>query len=233
MAGYENAPSNDKLASFITNHKSMPREEEPETTGVRVDAYTRVLRHTFTNNIVQTVFTRSEKIFDQCPSTMNKESLLKLREYCTSEDARSFYMENYRFQDEAVKKWNSYTEEPTGSLYLGFVGIDEGTQQGAGTICLDLVLKGTTMDEVEPGKWKAADGHEDHRNIFNGDRKSIEMANVYHNRVKGREISLTDANLQLEEFDKVMRTIFHAPGDWHTGLNTIQSIFKCWYKRKD
>merc|ERR1711983_654494 len=107
---------------------------------------------------------------------------------------------------------------------MGFIGIDEGSKQGAGTVMLDLLLKGGTMSE-EDGKWIAADDAAHHRNYVFGDRKSIEMLQAFKNDLQGRGVSLSDMSSQCDEFEKALETLMSLPQDWHTGVNMIVSIF--------
>ena len=34
----------------------------------------------------------------------------------------------------------------------------------------------------------------------------------------------------MDKFEEASNTIMTVPGDWHTGLNIAQSIFKCFWK---
>ena len=79
------------------------------------------------------------------------------------------------------------------------------------------------------GKWTAAEDAAQHRNYVFGDRKSIEMLQAFKNDLQGRGVSLNDMSSQCDEFEKALETLMSLPGDWHTGLNMIVSIFKCFY----
>ena len=69
-----------------------------------------------------------------------------------------------------------------------------------------------------------------HRNYVFGDRKSIELLNAFRSDLQGRGITLNDMNEQCDEFEKALDTLMSLPGDWHTGLNMVGSIFKTFYK---
>lgn len=105
MAAYENAPANPQLGAYIFNHKSAHSEKVPETKGRRVDGYERVLLQSYMNDRLSSIFSQSEKVFDQCPKHWNKDSLLELRQYVTLEEGKAFFKENHKFQDYAVEKW--------------------------------------------------------------------------------------------------------------------------------
>ena len=89
---------------------------------------------------------------------------------------------------------------------MGFVGIDEGNQKGAGTVMFDLLLKAGTMLEYE-GKLMAHGDCDIHRNYVFGDRKSIELLNAFRSDLQGRGITLNEMNEQCDEFEKVLDTL--------------------------
>ena len=129
-----------------------------------------------------------------------------------------------------MEKWNPHVEEVINSLFMGFVGLDEGKKDGCGTVALDLLLKDGTMTEEEVGKWMCSEGAEEHRNTIYGDRKSIELLGAYKKVLRKRGVSLSDAGAQCDEFKKALKTVQSMPGDWHTGLNMLQAIFRPFYK---
>ena len=79
--------------------------------------------------------------------------LLELKNHFTNNKYKAFFHANRNFQKDAVKKWNPHTDQLTRSLFMGFVGLDEGKRKGAGTVVLDLLIKDGTMREVDFGKW--------------------------------------------------------------------------------
>ena len=95
------------------------------------------------------------------------------------------------FKKDAVDKWNcGLSEVVTKSLFLSVVGIDEGERKGAGTITLDLLLKGGTLKESNMGSWDLEEGYDKHRNYIFGNRKTIECINLFFLRhVKENQIS--------------------------------------------
>ena len=44
-----------------------------------------------------------------------------------------------------------------------------------------------------------------------------------------RRISYTQANLQADIFIQAMSVVMEIPGDWHTSLNMLQSIYTLYY----
>jgi len=47
---------------------------------------------------------------------------------------------------------------------------------------------------------------------------------------RGREPNLEESSILMDKFEEALNTIMTVPGDWHTGLNIAQSIFKCFWK---
>ena len=86
------------------------------------------------------------------------------------------------------------------------------------------------MREVDFGKWLCEQDHDTHRNTIFGDRKSIEIYAAFKNDIRKRGHSLSEASIQLDEFEKALAIVQTLPGDWHTGLNILQAIFKPFYK---
>ena len=230
MAPYENAPANEKLGQYFVDHKNLVGDPNPDFTENRCDEYIRVLRQACMNNRLHTIFSRSEDSYcEQCPDNINEKSLLDLRKHVTSVEAKQFFKANRNFQKDAVAKWNPHVEEVTKSLFMGFVGLDEGKKEGCGTVALDLLLKGDTMTEEDFEKWICSKGSEEHRNTIYGDRKSIELLEAFKKDLRKRGVNLSDAGAQCDEFENALKTVQSMPGDWHTGLNMLQSIFKPFY----
>jgi hypothetical protein len=86
------------------------------------------------------------------------------------------------------------------------------------------------MREVDFNKWLCEKGFEAERNTIFGDCKSIEVYAAFKNDIKARGHILSDASIQLNEFEKALATVQTLPGDWHTGLNMLQSTFKTYCK---
>ena len=47
--------------------------------------------------------------------------------------------------------------------------------------------------------------------------------------MQDRRISYSEANLQADVFLKTLSVVMDLPGDWHTGLNMVQSIYNIFY----
>ena len=152
-----------------------------------------------------------------------------MRTHCLLDGAVAFFAANRTFQDDAVQKWNPHTEDVTDSLFLGFVGVKEDNRPGCATVALDLLLKGCTLHEVHCGVWALDKNHHLHRNYIFGDQKSIENMNGFVSELRGRKVSLEVEGDNANIFEEALNTVMQLPGDWHTGLNMSQSIFKCFW----
>ena len=129
--------------------------------------------------------------------------------------------------------WNPHANEVNLTLLLGYVGIDKSGREGAGTVLADLCVRVGLLDEHVDGdvvRWlKSATA--DERRIYGiGDAKTNANVASFLGFVLGRDVTLEDESLQMEVFIEVFSTIIMmVPGDWHTGLNMLQSIYSIFW----
>ena len=112
---------------------------------------------------------------------------------------------------------------------MGFVGLKEDTKDGVGTVSLDLLLKGGTIEEREFGIWSLAANYLRHRNYIFGDRKSIENMAGFARKLCSRRLSLEVESENADVVEEALNTVMQLLGDWHTGLNMAQGIIKCFW----
>ena len=180
---------------------------------------------------VGNVFRRSDRSLDENSTDMDTTTMNGLKDIIISDGGKNFMNVCHSFKKDAVDKWNcGLSEVVTKSLFLGVVGIDEGEKKGAGTITLELLLKGGTLNETDSGSWDLEESYENHRNYIFGDRKTIECISSFFSTARGREPNLEESSILMDKFEEASNTIMTVPGDWHTGLNIAQSIFKCFWK---
>ena len=74
-----------------------------------------------------------------------------------------------------------------------------------------------------------AKGWEDHRIYLYGDAKTVENMAKFVRDMQDRKISYSVANMQSEIFLQALTCVVELPGDWHTGMNTLQSIYSIYY----
>ena len=62
-----------------------------------------------------------------------------------------------------------------------------------------------------------------------GDAKTIENENKFIREFQGHQLSYDKANEQVENFLKATNVVMELPGDWHSGMNMLQSLFNVYY----
>ena len=62
-----------------------------------------------------------------------------------------------------------------------------------------------------------------------GDAKTNANCAGFFADLQGRNLSLVDESIQAEIFLDAMSNIMFIPGDWHTGMNYLQSIYKVFW----
>ena len=67
------------------------------------------------------------------------------------------------FQKQVVQKWNPTVDDPTLSVYLGLLDINETASKECGSIVLDLLLRSGVLVELEDGSWDLAEDWESRR----------------------------------------------------------------------
>lgn len=109
------------------------------------------------------------------------------------------------------------------------VGIDEGNAKGAMTCVLDLLLKYGVLQEEPDGSWSKAASEQPREMMCFGDLCTNENVSAFITTLQDRPMSLEEESIQSEIFlDAITDTQF-LPGDWHTSLNMLQSIFKVYW----
>ena len=134
------------------------------------------------------------------------------------------------FQKTVVRKWNKDIDEVTLSLFMGMIGIDESESKNCGAISLDFLLKTGLIILKDDWSWELAPDWKDFRPMIFGDAKTTENMSKFIRDMQGRNLSLSDSGMQADVFVTVMKQVMTAPGDWHAGMNMLQSIYKLWYK---
>ena len=87
--------------------------------------------------------------FENCPSQFDIPALRSFRDRIRSETSRELIQKAKCFQEWTVKKWNPHIQEPTLSIYLGLVAIDEAASKECGAITLDLLLRAGVLIESD------------------------------------------------------------------------------------
>ena len=72
---------------------------------------------------------------------VNADQIRKFNKYCYTEDSLQFFNAAYKLQRKAVLDWNANADNVTMSFNMGFVGIQEDSAAGAGSVVFDMLLK--------------------------------------------------------------------------------------------
>ena len=215
---------------IFIGHNSLPQLMEPDFTGENIKSYRNFSRLADETSLFGHVFRRSDDCYKINPEFFNDDVLSKLRTLsCTKRSVKLFDACHY-FKHDSVHAWNLAAGFSTLSLLLGVVGIDEGSAEGAMTCVLDLLLKFDIIREDEDGSWMRVPSDPKREAICFGDRTTNENVAAFILSLQNRPMSLEEASIQSEIFlDAVMDTQF-LPGDWHTSLNMLQSMYKLHWK---
>ena len=120
-------------------------------------------------------------------------------------------------------------DEPTLSIYLGLLGIDEAASKECGAILLDLLLRAGVLLQDSDGTWSLAPDWETRRVYLFGDAKTVENVAKFARDMQLRKITYTEANLQADIFVKSLSVVMEIPGDWHASMSMLTSIHNLYY----
>ena len=86
------------------------------------------------------------------------------------------------------------------------------------------------MENDDNDGWVLADDWEQERRIYlYGDAKTVENMSKFVRDRQDHKISYMVANFQSKIFLKAPARVVDIPGDWHTGLNILHSIYSLYY----
>jgi hypothetical protein len=221
----------DQVAQFFLDYNDFQSDTTPDFTGQRVQAYLKLKdisrRVQLKNAFVPS--TTNVDYFAQCPATFDKEKLKRFVNRFESKPAGALIEKLKQFQVRTVRQWNPKINDPSLSIYLGLLGIDEAASKECGSITLDLLLRSGILEETEDGGWTLVNDWDTRRVYLFGDAKTIENMSKFVRDMQDRKISYTQANVQAEVFLKALSCIVQAPGDWHTGMNMLASIYNLYF----
>ena len=123
--------------------------------------------------------------------------------------------------------WNATADDVTMSFNMGFVGIrEDSAAAGAGSVVLDMLLKfGLLKYNDDNTCWEVAADINTRRLYSFGDRKSNENCTTFVSTLSHRPLTFEESSMQAEIFLESFQNIMFLPGDWHTGMNMLQSIY--------
>jgi hypothetical protein len=126
----------------------------------------------------------------------------------------------------AVNDWNKIRDDVTLSYNMGFVGVRENSSDGAAAVILDMLLKFGVLVYDQNKTWALHCCGKFCRLYCFGDRKTIENSTAFVNKLGTCRLSFEQSSWQAEIFLDAFKLVMFLPGDWHTGLNMLMSIYK-------
>jgi hypothetical protein len=169
-------------------------------------------------------------LFESCEvGIVDANHIAKFNNYCSSKDSRDFFSAVYNFQRQAVLDWNQTTDCVTMSFNMGFVGIHEDSAAGAGSVVLYMLLKFGVLKYNKNKTWELAENVRTRRLYSFGDRKSNENCLAFLSKLNHRPLPFGESSMQAEVFPESFRNIMFLPGDWHTGMNMLQAIYRVFW----
>jgi hypothetical protein len=208
------------------NHANLYVPDCPCFTGDRVRGYEYIM------SVQKYVCDMSRAFFRQYKSIgdgVNSNHVVKFNEYCLSEKSKAFFSSVYKFQRQPVLDWNSTANCVTLSFNMGFVGIREDLASGAGSVVLDMLLKFRVLKYIDNGTWQL-DANAKTRHLYSyGDQKSNKNCSAFLYNLNNRPLTFEESSVQAEIFLESFNNIMFLPGDWHTGMNMLQTIYKVFW----
>jgi hypothetical protein len=160
---------------------------------------------------------------------VNSSHVVKFNEYCLSEKSKAFFSRVYKFQRQSVLDWNSTANCVTLSLNMGFVGIREDSASGTGSVVLDMLLKFGVLTYIDNGTWQLEDNAKTPSLYGYGNQKSNKNCSAFLYNLNNRPLTFEVSSLQAEIFLESFNNIMFLPGDWCTGMNMLQTIYKVFW----
>jgi hypothetical protein len=115
------------------------------------------------------------------------------------------------------------------SFNMGFVGIREDSAVGAGSVILDMLLKLGLLQYNDGNTWELA-AHINSRRLYSfGDRKSNKNCTAFVSMLSHIPLTFEKSSMQAEIFLDSFKNVMFLPGDWHTSMNMLQSIYKVFW----
>ena len=106
---------------------------------------------------------------------------------------------------------------------MGFVGVREDSSDGAAAVILDMLLKFGVPIYNNDGSWKLHRFANLHQLFCFGDCKTIENG-TFVDKLSNCSLPFKQSIMQAEIFLNAFNRVMFLPGDWHAGMNMLQSI---------
>ena len=109
---------------------------------------------------------------------------------------------------------------------MGFVGVRKDSSDGAAAVILDMLLKFGVLVYDQNETWALHRCAKFCCLYCFGDCKTFENSTAFVNKLSTCSLSFEQSSLQAEIFLDAFKLVMFLPGDWHTGLNMLMSIYK-------
>ena len=160
---------------------------------------------------------------------VNADHTRNINEYCNTEDSLQFFNVAYKIQRKAVLDWNANADDVMMLFNMGFVGIQEDSAAGADSVVLSMLLKFGLLKYNNNNTWDIAADVNKRRFYSFEDRKLNENCSAFVSTLSHRPLTFKESSMQAEIFLESFRNIMFLPGNWHTGMNMLQSIYKVFW----
>ena len=128
-----------------------------------------------------------------------------------------------------MKDWNPKCNKVTLSFSMRFVGVREDSSDGAAAVILDMLLKFGVLVYKDNETWALHKFAKVRRLYCFCDCKSTKNCSAFVNKLNNRSLSFEETSIQAEIFLKAFDQVMFLPGDCHTGMNQLQSIYKLFW----
>lgn len=208
---------------LFVNHREITISDTPCFSGARVAAYHKAIR------IRRNILAIRNSLSHGYNVDINRNVLPKFERYTREASESGFFKMVVEFQRDAVRDWNKSCDDVTLSYNMGFVGVSEDSSFGTAAVVLDMLLKFGVLIYDDSGTWKLHRWAYLRRLYCFGDRKTIENSTAFVNKLSNRSLSFEESSMQAQIFLDAFNRVMFLPGDWHTGMNMLQSIFKVFW----
>ena len=211
-----------QLHNSLLGHSNMTPVAAPELTGARVEALMRAIdiSHWITHS--RRVFLTQTK---HLPGSFNQQKLSLVTKAVKSKRGKELTKCTYSFQSDSVKFYKQEYGQPTKHNYIGLAAIREDSAKGVGVIGIDVLIRSGVISMPSPGVIKLADDYNKRHVTLVGDRSTVENWEAFIRERENRELSFSEISLMTEALMDASSVLMLLPGDWHTGMSMLQSIF--------
>ena len=205
------------------NHIAIPISGDPCFFGTRVAAYGKAIQ------LRRHILSIQNSVGHGYNIELDRDVLPNYAAYTQGEAAISFFNSVSKFQQEAVCDWNRTRDDVTFSYNMRFVGVRKDSLDGAATVILDMLLNFGVLVYNQDETWALSRTARFCRLYCFGDRKTIKNGTAFVNKRINCSLSFEQSSLQAENFLNAFSRVMFLPGDWHTGMNMLQSIYKLFW----